>query len=105
MNRTYANREENPVLDTISVWLYVLLVLIGLISIYSATSEVNQTFQFSFSSVAGRQLIWIGGAVIIILTIAFANVAIIDYFGLGGGDHFTCDSLVPWGTSVQSGMI
>jgi rod shape determining protein RodA len=83
MSRIYAGKDDNPVLDTISVWLYIVLVLIGLISIYSATSEVNQNFQFSFSSVAGRQLIWIGGAVIIILTIAFANVAIIDYFAYG----------------------
>jgi rod shape determining protein RodA len=81
MSRIYAGKDDNPVLDTISVWLYIVLVLIGLISIYSATSEVNQNFQFSFSSVAGRQLIWIGGAVIIILTIAFANVAIIDFMG------------------------
>ena len=83
MSRIYGNREESPVLDTISVWLYTLLVLIGLISVYSATAEVNQIFQFSFSSLAGKQMIWIGGAVIIILTIAFANVAIIDYFAYG----------------------
>jgi rod shape determining protein RodA len=83
VSRIYGNREESPVLDTISVWLYTLLVLIGLISVYSATAEVNQIFQFSFSSLAGKQMIWIGGAVIIILTIAFANVAIIDYFAYG----------------------
>jgi rod shape determining protein RodA len=83
MNRIYSNKEDNPALDTISVWLYIVLVFMGLISIYSATSEVNQTFQFSFSSLAGRQLIWIGGAIIIIFTIAFANVAIIDYFAYG----------------------
>lgn len=83
MDRIYSSREDNPALDTIVVWLYILLVLIGLISIYSSTSEVNQTFQFSLSSLAGRQLIWIGGAVFIILTIAFANVAIIDYFAYG----------------------
>lgn len=83
MNRFYSNKEDNPALDTISVWLYIVLVFIGLISIYSATSEVNQTFEFSFSSLAGRQLIWIGGAIIIVFTIAFANVAIIDYFAYG----------------------
>ncbi len=83
MARINSSREDSPILDTVSVWLYAVLVLIGLISVYSATSEVNQTFQFSFSSIAGRQLIWIGGAVIIILTIAFANVAIIDYFAYG----------------------
>ncbi len=77
------NTSENPHLDTISVWIYVLLVLIGLLSIYSATADVNQPFKLSFSSTAGRQLIWIGGAIIIILTIAFANVAAIDYFAYG----------------------
>ncbi len=74
------NYSLNPKLDSLSVWLYVFLVLIGLLNIYSATSDVNQVFKFSFSSVAGRQLIWIGGAVVIIFTIAFANVAVIDYF-------------------------
>lgn len=76
-------REENPQLDALSLWLYIFLVLIGLLNIYSATSEVNQTFSFSFSGTAGRQLIWIGGAILIIFTIAFANVAIIDYFAYG----------------------
>jgi rod shape determining protein RodA len=74
---------ENPRLDTLSIWMYVGLVLIGLISIYSATSDVNQEFSFSFASIAGRQVMWIGGALLIILTIAFANVAIIDYFAFG----------------------
>jgi rod shape determining protein RodA len=83
MSNRYSSINDNPQLDVLSVWLYALLVLVGLLSIYSATSEVNQTFQFSFSGPAGRQLIWIGGAVIIILTIAFANVAVIDYFAYG----------------------
>lgn len=75
--------EERPQLDPLSIWLYILLVFIGLINVYSATSDINQTFNFSFGSIAGRQLIWIGGAVIIILTIAFANVAVFDYFAYG----------------------
>lgn len=83
MSSYSSSREENPQLDALSVWLYVFLVLIGLLNIYSATSEVNQTFSFSLSGTAGRQLIWIGGAVLIIFTIAFANVAIIDYFAYG----------------------
>lgn len=76
-------QEENPRLDTLSVWLYFLLVCIGLASIYSATSDINQPFSFSLSSIAGRQVLWIGGALFIILTIAFANVAAIDYFSYG----------------------
>lgn len=80
---TSTRNNENPRLDTLSIWMYVGLVLIGLISIYSATSDVNQAFSFSFSSIAGRQVMWIGGALLIILTIAFANVAIIDYFAFG----------------------
>lgn len=74
---------ENPKLDSIAVLLYGLLVLIGLINIYSATSDVNQPFNFSFNSVSGRQVMWIGGAILIILTIAFMNVAVIDYFAYG----------------------
>lgn len=78
-----SNQDDSPKLDTLSVWLYAFLVLIGLLNIYSATADVNKIFDFSLSSTAGRQVIWIGGALIIILTIAFANVAIIDYFAYG----------------------
>lgn len=82
MSSTRSNT-ENPKLDGLSIWLYVFLLLIGLVSIYSATADVNQEFEFSLNSIAGRQLLWIGGAVLIILTIAFINVAIIDYFAYG----------------------
>lgn len=78
-----SKQEDSPKLDTLSVWLYAFLVIIGLLNIYSATADVNKIFDFSLSSTAGRQVIWIGGALIIILTIAFANVAIIDYFAYG----------------------
>ncbi|MBS3913155.1 MAG: rod shape-determining protein RodA [Bacteroidetes bacterium] len=74
---------ENPKLDSISIFFYALLVLIGLVNIYSATSDVNQTFSFSITSVSGRQVLWIGGSLLIILTIAFLNVAVIDYFAYG----------------------
>jgi rod shape determining protein RodA len=77
----YSKPEESPQLDPVSVWLYIMLLLIGLVSIYSATADVNQQFSFSLGSTAGRQLIWISGAVVIILTIAFANVAVFEYFG------------------------
>ncbi|MCC7298431.1 MAG: rod shape-determining protein RodA [Bacteroidia bacterium] len=75
--------EQNPRLDTLSVWLYIILVVIGLINIYSATADVNQPFSFSFGSTTGRQVIWIFGALLIILSIAFANVAVFDYFAYG----------------------
>ena len=66
-------------IDFIAFLLYLLLVLIGLINIYSVTSDVNQT-GFVLSAIATKQLIWIAGAVLIILTVIFANVVIIDYF-------------------------
>ena len=66
-------------IDFIAFLLYLLLVLIGLINIYSVTSDVNQT-GFVLSAIATKQLIWIAGAVLIILTVIFANVVNIDYF-------------------------
>ena len=77
------SERENPKLDTLSIWIYIFLLVFGLVNIYSATSEPEQSFTFSLSSIAGRQLIWIGGALLIILTIAFANVAIFEYFAYG----------------------
>ncbi len=68
--------------NNIDFWafiLYVFLLTIGFLNIYSVTSDVNQS-TFHLSQIASRQLIWICGAGLIILTIIFANVVIIDYF-------------------------
>ena len=73
------NSASEGKIDFIAFVLYLILVTIGLVNIYSVTSDVNQT-GFHLSAIATKQIIWIGGAALIILTVIFANVTIIDYF-------------------------
>ena len=69
--------------DPILVWLYIGLVAIGLINIYSASVDVNNLYNFFANNIALRQIIWIAGALIIILTLAYSNSALIVYFAYG----------------------
>ena len=70
------NREGN--LDWVAVLLYSLLLIIGWLNIYSVTTDVNQE-GFHLSSVALKQLFWIGGAFLIIVVVSYANVVFINY--------------------------
>ncbi len=65
-------------LDFLAVILFILLVIIGFVNIYSVTSDVTQS-GFHLSSIASRQLFWISGSALIILLISFSNVVLIDY--------------------------
>lgn len=77
MKYQYSNSDNNK-MDIWGVFFYILLVAIGFINIFSVTSEVNQT-SFNLSDIAYKQLFFIGGAIVIILTLSFANVVLIDY--------------------------
>jgi len=63
-------------IDSLAIFLYVLLLIIGFISISSATSDVNQAF-YSLSDIAIKQLVFIAGAILIIFTIVFSNVLLL----------------------------
>lgn len=78
---SYSNQREEPV-DVLSVFLYVVLILIGFISISSSTSDINWD-HFQLSALATKQIFFLAGAFVIILTILFSNVAVIDYFAYG----------------------
>ena len=60
-------------MDPWVVLAYVLLLLIGLVNIYSVTSEINQE-GFHLSAITMKQLVWIGGAALIVLIISYTNV-------------------------------
>lgn len=62
-------------IDWISVLLYLLFVMIGWFNIYAVSYDPeldNSIFDFSINS--GKQLLWIGGALILII-----SVLVIDY--------------------------
>lgn len=65
-------------MDPWVVLSYVLLLIIGFVNIYSVTSDINQE-GFYLSSIAVKQLIWIGGSALIILIISYTNVVFLDY--------------------------
>jgi rod shape determining protein RodA len=79
MKKTNLRSSSGNNIDFWAFILYVFLLAIGFLNIYSVTSDVNQS-TFHLSQIATKQLIWIGGAGLIILTIIFANVVIIEYF-------------------------
>lgn len=64
--------------DWIAVLLFALLVTIGWLNIYSVTSDVNQE-GFQISAIALKQLFWIGGALLIMIVVSYANVVFIHY--------------------------
>lgn len=61
MNNTFKN------IDWLLILLTFTLICIGWINIYSTTSESYNEFTFNFNSNYGKQLIWIGSAIILAL--------------------------------------
>ncbi len=70
--RSRSSYQQTPRLDTIATLIYVALVLIGFISIYSASSGVNG-FVFDYKKEYGKQIIWIASAVLLAIVVVFAN--------------------------------
>ncbi|GLB48703.1 rod shape-determining protein RodA [Neptunitalea lumnitzerae] len=54
-------------IDWLSILIYVLLVLFGWVNIYSASVPLDEIEQFNIDSVYGKQLIFIGLSLVIIL--------------------------------------
>lgn len=76
--RYQINQNREGRMDPWVVLSYVLLLIIGFVNIYSVTSDINQE-GFNLSSIAVKQLIWIGGSALIILVISYTNVVFLDY--------------------------
>lgn len=76
--RYQLNQNREGRMDPWVVLTYVLLLLIGLVNIYSVTSDINQE-GFYLSAITMKQLVWIGGAALIVLIISYTNVVFIDY--------------------------
>lgn len=56
-------------LDWISILLYLLLVTIGVISIYASTYEIDNGNLFDFNEFSGKQITWVGFAFLLSLII------------------------------------
>lgn len=75
----YENQQSREVRsEWITVVLFALLVIIGWLNIYSVTSDINQE-GLQMSAIALKQLFWIGGALLIMIVVSYANVVFVRY--------------------------
>jgi rod shape determining protein RodA len=72
------NNSATNKMDLTVVVLYMILLLIGWINIYSVTSPVEQ-IGFQPSAIAYKQLFWIGGAGLMIIILSYTNVVFMNY--------------------------
>lgn len=72
-NQSVRNR-----IDWITILLYVILVGLGWMTIYSASLPVEETPIFDLSQTYGRQMLFIGLAIPLILVILFTDAKIFE---------------------------
>lgn len=82
-NQSVGNR-----IDYISILLYIVLVIMGWMTIYSASLPLEETSIFDISQIYGRQMLFIGLTIPLILVILFADAKIFErfsfiFYGLG----------------------
>ena len=74
-NQSVGNR-----IDYISILLYIVLVIMGWMTIYSASLPLEETSIFDISQIYGRQMLFIGLTIPLILVILFADAKIFERF-------------------------
>ncbi|SEB67322.1 rod shape determining protein RodA [Tenacibaculum sp. MAR_2009_124] len=67
-------------IDWITIFLYLILVIFGWINIYAASSNESNREVFDFSTRYGKQLIWIGLSIPIIIFVLFFNSKFYEKF-------------------------
>lgn len=82
-NQSVGNR-----IDYISILLYIILVIMGWMTIYSASLPLEETSIFDISQIYGRQMLFIGLTIPLILVILFSDAKIFErlsfvFYGVG----------------------
>ena len=82
-NQSVGNR-----IDYISILLYIVLVIMGWMTIYSASLPIEETSIFDISQFYGRQMLFIGLTIPLIFIILFTDAKIFErlafvFYGLG----------------------
>ena len=82
-NQSVGNR-----IDYISILLYIVLVIMGWMTIYSASLPLEETSIFDLSQIYGRQMLFIGLTIPLIFIILFTDAKIFErlsfvFYGLG----------------------
>ena len=82
-NQSVGNR-----IDYISILLYIALVIMGWMTIYSASLPIEETSIFDLSQIYGRQMLFIGLAIPLIFIVLFTDAKIYErlsfvFYGIG----------------------
>ncbi|MFM7859759.1 MAG: rod shape-determining protein RodA, partial [Flammeovirgaceae bacterium] len=82
-NQSVGNR-----IDYISILLYIALVIMGWMTIYSASLPLEETSIFDISQIYGRQMLFIGLTIPLIFIILFTDAKIFErlsfvFYGVG----------------------
>lgn len=82
-NQSVGNR-----IDYISILLYIVLVIMGWMTIYSASLPLEETSIFDISQIYGRQMLFIGLTIPLIFIILFTDAKIFEklsfvFYGIG----------------------
>lgn len=74
------NQSVGSGIDWITVLLYITLVILGWMTIYSASLPIEETSVFDLSQIYGRQMLFIGLSIPLILTLLFVDAKIFERF-------------------------
>lgn len=82
------NQSVGSGIDWITLLLYITLVILGWMTIYSASLPLEETSIFDLSQIYGRQMLFIGFSIPLILTLLFVDAKIFErlsfvFYGLG----------------------
>ena len=75
-------------IDWLTILLYIMLVIGGWMTIYSASLPVEETSLFDIEQIYGRQMLFIGLSIPLILALLFVDAKIFEnfcfvFFGFG----------------------
>lgn len=76
-------REKNNIFAGVDLWLvlfYIILVFLGWINIYAASTSEEHREILDFSAIYGKQLIWIGLAIPLIIIVLFIETRFYERF-------------------------
>ena len=76
----YTNDSMIKSVDWITIGIYVALVALGWVSICGACYDYGDMNLFSFDTNSGKQLVWMGGAVVLGFVILMLEDKIYDWF-------------------------
>ena len=74
------NQRVRSSIDWITILLYIALVIMGWMTIYSASLPIEETSLFDLSQIYGRQMLFIGLTIPIIFIILFTDAKLFERF-------------------------